>query len=227
MKILLMLVLIFQYTLNLKAQNINLRILNSKLKDGETIDVEIKNNSRYNYCFVIDTLFYIQNRLSYDGNFDNFSIYLYDDNAKTKIASSKEVNYHRSFKDSAFYYRKKNVFEKANDTLVIDERIFYKNLYKHGFINGLNIVEIKSGNSFYLKIPFNLVIYYLSQGVYQYYATNRTKSYKIAIEYMIKQEYIYKYISRKKIDSLNMKGYKLFTGTLKSNKVPLVIKKVE
>lgn len=213
-----------QIILNDKNQKINIKILNSELEDGQDVNIEINNNSKFNYCFVIDTSFYIQNRLSYDGNFDNFSISLCEDSTGKKISSSKEVNNHGSFNDSIFNQREKSLIKKKNDTLLIDEHIYYRNLYKTGFVNTLYVYKIESGKSLKLKIPFNLVIKYMNQGVHQYYEIDRSKKYKAQIEYLIKREYIEKYILKSKIDSLEKNGYKFFTGKIISNKIPLVLK---
>lgn len=219
-----MLILFCQFTLTVNAQKINLKLLSSKLENGQYVNIEIKNDSNFDYCFVIDTSFYIQNRLSYDGNFDNFSISLCEVGKGKKISSSKEVNNHRNFNDYSINQTKKEAIEKKNDTLLIDERIFYKNLYKNGFVNTVKIYKIKHGKSLRLKIPFNLVIEYLNQGVFQYYKIDKSKKYKAQVDYLIKREYIEKYIPKEKIDSLEKKGCEFFTGRLVSNKVPLILK---
>lgn len=101
---------------------------------------------------MIDTSFYIQNRLLYDGNFDNFSIYLYKNNAKKTV--SKEVIDHRKVNDYILDKRKRIVIERKNDTLVVDEYLIYKSLYKNGFFLTLSVIRVKSGKSIYLRISF-------------------------------------------------------------------------
>ncbi|MDX6188024.1 hypothetical protein SGQ83_01565 [Flavobacterium sp. Fl-318] len=213
-----------QNILSDNSKKISIIILDSKLEDGQFVNVKIKNNSKLNYCFVIDTSFYTRNRLSYDGNFENFSIYLYKNGIEKKIPASKEVTNHIKFKDSIVDKRKGKAIEKKNDTLIVDEYFLYKSLYKNGFVRTLSVIKVKSGKSIYLRIPFNLVIKYLNQGVNQYYNIDRTKKYSVGIEYMIKQEYIDKYIHKKEKNSFENEGYTFFIGSLVSNNVSLVLK---
>lgn len=224
MRVLLFVLLVFS-VLSLKAQKYNLecKILNTSLRDGEFVDVVFKNNSKYKYCVIIDTLFYSKSKFSYDGNFHNPILFLY---SKKGI----EVPIIMEVKDSGFQYdsinfisEKGSFLRKKADTLLIDENKMYSKLNKNGFVNTLTIYKIESGKSLQLRIPFNLVVKYLKNNLHEYYEMDKAKKYNGRIEYLIKQEYIEKYIPKEKIDLLKKTGYKIFTGKLISNKVPLII----
>ena len=89
------------------------------------------------------------------------------------------------------------------------------------FKNENTLIYLKSNSKIKLKIPFDLKInyqYYDEPAIYQ---INKKKKYFGRIEYMIQMEYFNKYISQDKLDSIKIKGYKLFTGKLKSNKIQL------
>lgn len=225
MRLLLYVLFIFSlFSLKAQKHTLEFRVLNPAIHNGEFVDIVFKNNTKYNYCIVIDTLFYSSNQFSYDGNFHNPVVFLYDRKGKD-IPIIREVNNHRFSYDSINLNRKKgNFLSKKSDTLLVDENVMYSNLFKNGFVNTLNVFEIKSGKSLQLKIPFNLVIKYLKDDTHKYYEIDRSKKYEGQIVYLIKQEYIEKYISKEKIDSLEKKCFKFFTGRLVSNKVPLILK---
>ncbi len=114
--------------------------------------------------------------------------------------------------------KKGNFLAKKSDTLLLDENKMYSKLFKNGFVNTLTIYKVESGKSLQLRIPFNLVIKYLKDNTHQYYELNRSKKHKAQVEYLIKRDYIEKYIPKGK------KDYKFFTGKIISNKVPLILK---
>lgn len=224
MRVLLFVLLVFS-VFSLKAQKYNLEceILNTSLHDGEFVNIVFKNNTKYKHCVIIDTLFYSKNKFSYDGNFHNPVLFLYN---KKGI----EVPIIREVKNSGFQYDSINLINekgsfliKKADTLLIDENKMYSELNKNGFINTLTIYKIESGKSLQLRIPFNLIVKYLKDNVHEYYKMDKSKKYYGQIEYLIRQEYIEKYISKEKIDLLKKTGYKIFTGKLVSNKVPFII----
>lgn len=224
MKILLYNLIALFFLINGRNSDLELKMLNSKLHNGDSVLIEFKNNSKYNYCFIIDTNFYSRDVYYNRGKFQNPRVILYD-NANNMIGVNVEI------KDSGFYNdsinlnnKKTNFLSKKSDTLIVDELKMYSDLHKKGFVNTLNVYKIKSGKSLRLKIPFNLVVKYLKDNVHEYYEIDKSKKYKGRIEYLIKREYIEKYISKDKIDSLEKKGYKFFTGKLVSNKVPLTLK---
>ena len=212
--------------ISLKAQKSNLefKLLNPTIKDGEFVHIVFKNSTKYNYCFIIDTLFYGKDQFSYDRNFHNPVVFLYD-NKGSEIPIIMEI------KDSGFHNysinlnsKNGNFLTKKSDTLLVDESKMYAKLFKNGFVNTLTIYKVESGKSLQLKIPFNLVIKYLKDNTHKYYEIDKSKKYKGRIEYLIKREYIEKYIPKGKIDSLEKKGYKFFTGKIVSNKAPLILK---
>lgn len=225
MKVLFSLTL-FLLVLLVNAQNkLKLEILNSYIKDGEFVDIKLKNNTKDKYCFIVDTLFYSRDRFSYDGNFHNPIVFLWDNQGK-EIPIVTEVKDHGPTNDSIHLLNKKggNFLSKKSDTLIVNEFQMYYNVFKNGFVSTLNIYKIEPGKSFQLKIPFNLVVKYLKDNIHEYYEIDKTKKYKGRIEYLIQREYIDKYISKETVYFLENKGYKFFTGKLSSNKLPLILK---
>nr|WP_315201014.1 hypothetical protein [uncultured Flavobacterium sp.] len=224
-----LLYVLFVFTVcSLKAQkhNLEFKILNTNIHDGEFVNIVFKNNTKYNYCFVIDTLFYSKDQFSYDGNFHNPIVFLCDNRGKNvpMILEIKDHGFHNDSINLKLNSKKGNFLSKKSDTLLVDENKMYSNLFKNGFVNTLTIFEIESGKSLQLKIPFNLVIKYLKNNIHKYYEIDRLKQYKGQMVYLINREYIEKYISKEKINALEKKGFKFFTGSLASNKVPLILK---
>ncbi len=217
---------LFLNVLLVNAQNkLKLEILNSNIKDGEFVDIKLKNNTKDKYCFILDTLFYSRDRFSYEQNFHNPIVFLWDNQGK-EIPLVTEVKDHGHTNDSIHLLNKKggNFLSKKSDTLIVNEYKMYYNVFKNGFVNTLNIYKIEPGKSLQLKIPFNLVVKYLKDNTHEYYELDKTKKNKGGIEYLIQREYIDKNLSKETIYLLEKKGYKFFTGNLSSNKVPLILK---
>ena len=198
-----LLIFSFGYSQNVK-KDFELIISDSYLKDSKLVDVELKNNTKYNYCFVIDTT-YERSEPDFNQTIQNPIVILYDSNMKEVDILLIKIEPDDLPIDSSFAFTKIKEFKP--------------------WVSPVKVICIKAKKSIYLKIPFDLVIKYKnleSSGIYQ---INRKKKYFGRIEYMIKQEYIDKYIPQQMIDSLKNKGYKFFTGKLVSNKVPLVLDK--
>ncbi|WP_296685643.1 hypothetical protein [Flavobacterium sp.] len=205
-----------------KNPNMEIKILNSNLKNGDTILIEFKNNTKYNYCFLIDANYYNRDVYFNRNKFQNPKVVLYDDSNRSfgVIWEIKDSGFH----NDTIYFNKNNFLSKRSDTLIVNEFNLYSKLYKKGrFNNTLTFYKVRAGKSFKLKIPFHLVVEYLKDNVHSYYEIDKSKKYKGRIEYFIKQNYINKYVSKHKIDSIENQGYKIFTGSLKSNKVPLLL----
>lgn len=218
---------LFLLVLLVNAQNkLKLEILNLYIKDGEFVDIKLKNNTKDKYCFIIDTLFYSRDRFSYDGNFHNPIVFLWDDQGK-EIPIVTEVKDHGTTNDLIHLLNKKggNFLSKKSDTLIVNEFQMYYSVFKNGFVSTLNIYKMEPGKSLQLKIPFNLVVKYVKDNTHEYYEIDKTKKYKGSVEYLIQREYIEKYIPKEKVDSLKKKGYKFFTGKLSSKKMPLILQK--
>ena len=189
------------YSQNMK-KNFELVILDPYLKDHTMVSVLLKNNTKYNYCFVMDTT-YERSEPDFNQTIHNPKVILYDlKKRKVDILSIKG----------------------RPDDLPIDS---INNLKKtkefEPWTSLAKIIYVNARKSLYLKIPFNLVRKYKnleSPGIYQ---VSRKKKYLGRIEYMISCDYISKYISKKKLDSLNQKGYKFFNSEIFSNKVPLLL----
>lgn len=197
-----LLIFSFGYSQNVK-KDFELVILDSYLKDYRLVNVELKNNTKYNYCFVMDTT-YERSEPDFNETIHNPKVILYNlKNRKVDILSIK-VRPDDPPIDSLFDFTKIEEFKP--------------------WTSPVKVIYVKAKKSIHLKIPFNLIIKYKnleSPGIYQ---INRKKKYLGRIEYMIKHEYIDKYIPKEKLDSLNHKGYKFFTGKIVSNKVPLILK---
>ncbi|MFV8333287.1 hypothetical protein [Flavobacterium sp. GSP14] len=192
----------FGYAQNVK-KDFELVILDSYLKDSRLVNVELKNNTKFNYCFVIDTT-YEKSEPDFNPTICNPKVILYNlKNREVEVLSIK----------------------MGTDDPPIDSLLDFTKIKEFKpWVSLAKVICIKAKKSIYLKIPFDLVIKYKnleSPGIYQ---INRKKKYFGRIEYMIKREYIEKYIPKEKIDSLERKGYKFFTGKIVSTKVPLILK---
>jgi hypothetical protein len=198
-------------------------VLNEKsIKNNMFVEVEFKNHTKINYCLVIDTL-YLINRFAQEKSFQ--SPFLFLENKKRKNIDTFTIKQTCAMIDTIF--NQKDLFrtKQVGDTLLVNKRVILKNLFKNGYKSSLNIFKIKAKSSLKLKIPFNLFLKYIEDGELKYYDINTKEKYFGRVKYMIKSEYIEKYIPQQKIDSLNNKGYKFFTGKLISNKVPLIFDK--
>lgn len=184
--------------------DLELQILDKTLVDGERVNVVIKNNSKNDYCFVMDTVFYERDRPGFDPSIQNVKIILLDKSNK-EVPLLREIYTHDeipSFNDNEYAFKQRRAWSDP-----------------------FKIIILKSGKTIKLKVPFDLVVSYKYINEPAVFQIEKNKQYKGRVEYMIKNEYFEKYISEYKIDSLKKKGYKFFTGSLKSNKIPLVFKK--
>lgn len=192
-----------------KEPNFSLKILSSNIKDGKSIIVELKNNTKYNYCFVIDTLFPYKEYPSYYylDAFYNPKVVLYN-NYNTKVFEliKDESLPQFSINNSAISEKKSNSdeFINAND-------------------ENFKFIMVKSYSAIQFKIPFK-VSTILNNGSLSYYKLEKGVNYYGKIDYLIKQKFIDKRISAKSRDSIHKIGYKFFTGNLVSNKAPLIVK---
>ncbi|MCV9928241.1 hypothetical protein OIU83_11280 [Flavobacterium sp. LS1R49] len=180
-----------------KNLDIELHIVNTKIKSGEMITFKINNNSNINYCFIIDTLF--PDRGSdyyyYQNAFINPQLLISDSKNETNSPWIKEIFYN----------------EKQYEKLEIK---------KHSLQDKLSLIFIKKNSEVKFSLPFDLAKK-IDEGTIMYYKLNNKEKYKCEIEYFIKQEFINNKFSKKRRDSVQHKGYVFFTGSLKSNKVPL------
>ena len=198
-------------------------VLNEKsIKNNMFVEIEIKNQTKVNYCIVIDTL-YLVNRFAHEDTFQNPLIFLENKNKKN-IDIIKITNTHCGF-DSITPEKKIFFTKMSGDTLLVNERVILKKLFKNGYKSSLNIYQIKSMSNLKLKIPFNLFIRHTKNDELESYDIRKNENYTGKIKYRIQKEYIDKYIPQQTIDSLKNKGYKFFMGKLVSNKVPLVLNK--
>lgn len=192
-----------------KEPNFSLKILSSKIKDGKNIIVELKNNTKYNYCFVMDTLFpYIEYpHYYYLDAFYNPKIVLYDNSNNKVFELIKDESIPEfSVNDSVISVNKNN-----SDEIIKTNR------------ENFNFIMVKSHSAIQLKIPFKIITR-LNHGSFSYYKLEKGEDYYGKIDYLIKQKFIDKRISVKSRDSIHKIGYKFFTGKLVSNKVPLILK---
>ena len=177
---------------------IELYILDDSIQSGKQVNIELRNNSKSNFCFIIDTLFYNSNEDYYGGTFINPKIFLTD-------LKGNDLPIIRGIKDSA----------QKNDTLkVID------NTSKIG--SSLRFFVVKAGKSLKLKIPFNLVVKFLKSKTHEFYEIDKKRKYNGSVIYVINQNFIDRNCSKKQINSLKNNNIVLFNGSLSSNKVPLI-----
>ena len=111
MKILLYNLVALFFLINGRNSDLELKMLNSKLHNGDSVLIEFKNNSKYNYCFIIDTNFYSRDVYYNRGKFQNPRVILYD-NANNMIGVNVEI------KDSGFYNDSINLNNKKTNFLI-------------------------------------------------------------------------------------------------------------
>ena len=203
---------------NFIKSNIELKILDTNIQSGSLVNVEFKNNTKSNFCFVIDTFFYKSKRGYYGGKFLNPQIFL-SDLRGNYLPIVREIKDPKRVDDTVSKENKNLSFSKQKDTLVINENEMVAQK-----VQTLRFFVIKAGKSLKLKIPFSLVVKHSKKKEFEFYDIDRTKKYKGNIEYVINQEFIKINCLKKVIDSVEKKGYKFFTGKLSSNKVPLILK---
>lgn len=201
MKIVISIILSF-ILVGLSKPKIELHILDESIQSGRPVNIEIINNSKLNYCFVIDTLFNKSNENYYGGLFLNPKIYLKD-------LKGFDVPIIREIRDHS----------QKKDTLVIEEN------NTNRISSSLRFIVVKAGKSLNIKIPFNLVIKFSKNNIHEYYEINMKRKYNGIVSYVIDQNFINRNCSKNQIDSIKKKGYKIFMGSLYSNKVPLIIDK--
>jgi hypothetical protein len=179
--------------------DIELRIIDSKLENGKWVNFELKNNSKFDYCFVMDTIHFWRDEPFAEGDvFLNPDVVLYDRKSKRKVTemisvSTSELN--DNDRQSVLHVRPQLITLKKHDTLK-------------------------------LRIPFSLIkksILYEGDNLHSYYRINKKKKYNGRIEYMINETFIKKYFEQKVLDSLSDKGWKMFIGKLKSNMTQAVV----
>ena len=193
---------------NYKKPNFNLKILNSEIKNGKFIYFEITNNTNYNYCFVMDTLFLNREypQYYYLDAFYNPKVVLFENNgAKVSELIKDESMPELSINDSTMLGN-------------VNKNIKIKKIYP----DNINLIIVKSHSKIILKINFELVTHLDNESM-SYYKLERGVNYYGKIDYLIEQKFIDKRISIKKKDSLQRTGCRFFTGRLFSNKVPLIL----
>lgn len=179
-----------------KPKKIEFLIIDKEIADKKNISVQLKNNSKFNYCFLIDTINYERNLQKFIPTFYNPEIKLFD---------SKDAEL-------------ETIIKGAFDGTIGD----YSNENKK-FINP-HLIFLKAGNTLNLKIPFNVISNYKYDGFNpNFYRIDKSKQYYGRIIYLLKTKYIKSILSKKRIDSITKKGYSFFTGELQSNKVPFII----
>lgn len=195
-------IIIFSLTKNNKS-DIRLCILNADIRDGENIIFKIENNSKNNYCFVMDTVFPIRSAdYFHDLNaLINPKLTIYDSQDKINSIWVKDVSYDENVQNNTnfnnFGTNKKSLKE-----------------YK------LSLIFIKANSSVKMNMPFHLVVRDNEESLI-YYKLNDKENYSCQIEYSIKKDFIGKRISTRVMDSIKKKDYRFFIGKIFSNKVPL------
>ncbi|REG97996.1 hypothetical protein [Flavobacterium aquicola] len=206
MKVLYFIIVLFLFGIksNKNHSNFELQILDKYLINGKCVNVILKNNSQSNYCFVMDTVYYERDRPGFEITIRNTKVILLD-SKNFEVPLLRDVYLH-----------------DIDSNSILKNEIYLK---KQTWVNPFRILTVKAGKSIKLRVPFDLIIKYKFLSETAVFQIDKNKRYLGRVEYMIQKNYIEKYISKQKIDSLNKKGYKFFVGSLKSNRVPLVIEK--
>lgn len=182
---------------------VTLRIINTKIRDNEKITFQIKNNSKINYCFVLDTVSPIRSHDYYHNLsvFVNPKLIIYDSQNKVNSIWIKDVTFDQ------------DALTKTNLNIYGDNQMSVKE-------DKFALIFVKANTSMVLNMPLNLIVRENDETII-YYKLNDNEKYKCKIEYSIKQEFIKNRISNSVMDSIKKKGYRFFTGKLASNKVSL------
>lgn len=206
--LILLLITILSFT-NYTKPNFTLKILSSEIKNGNFIFFEISNNTNYDYCFVMDTLFLNKEypQFYYLNAFYNPKIVLFENNG-TRVSE---------------FIKDESIPELSINNSTIIDIVDKNSKNKRTNSENLNLVIIKSHKKIKLKIPFELVTRLNNESV-SYYKLKKGVNYHGKIDYLIEQKFIDKRISIKKKDSVQRIGCRFFTGRLISNKVPLILK---
>ncbi len=206
--LILLLITILSFT-NYTKPNFTLIILSSEIKNGNFIFFEISNNTNYDYCFVMDTLFLNKEypQFYYLNAFYNPKIVLFENNG-TRVSE---------------FIKDESIPELSINNSTIIDIVDKNSKNKRTNSENLNLVIIKSHKKIKLKIPFELVTRLNNESV-SYYKLKKGVNYHGKIDYLIEQKFIDKRISIKKKDSVQRIGCRFFTGRLISNKVPLILK---
>jgi hypothetical protein len=200
-----LLIIFFSFTEHNKP-DIRLSILNTNIRDDEKITFQIENNSKNNYCFLMDTVFPIRSTDYFKDVYAliNPKLTIYDSQNKTNSIWLKDVSYDENSQNST----------NLNN---------YSHNQKHVKEPKLSLIFVKVNSSVKMKMPFHLVVRETEEMIV-YYKLNDSEKYKCQIEYSIEKEVITKRISSRVMDSIKKKDYTFFTGKIVSNKVPLICK---
>jgi hypothetical protein len=200
-----LLIIFFSFTEHNKP-DIRLSILNTNIRDDEKITFQIENNSKNNYCFLMDTVFPIRSTDYFKDvcALINPKLTIYDSQNKTNSIWLKDVSYDENSQNST----------NLNN---------YSHNQKHVKEPKLSLIFVKVNSSVKMKMPFHLVVRETEEMIV-YYKLNDSEKYKCQIEYSIEKEVITKRISSRVMDSIKKKDYTFFTGKIVSNKVPLIFK---
>jgi hypothetical protein len=198
-------IVIFFTLSNCVAQsNLELKIIDSKIENDKWLNVELINNSKFDYCFVMDTIrFWRDEPFAQSDFFLNPDVVLYDIKSKRKVTEMISV--------STSQFDDKEIKHDNNFVLYVKPQL----------------ITLKKHHVLKLKIPFSLIkksILFKDENLCSYYKINKNNQYDGRIEYMITSNFIKKYFDKNVLDSLSIKGYNMFTGKLVSNKVPLILK---
>ena len=191
---------------------ITMRILNKSLKNNEMVNVLISNKSAIDYCLVIDNLFYLSNQSYIGTGFNNLQAVIID---KKNICVDKVREIKEYDRKSIPVQNNFQTFE--NDTL----KVFVSAISGSKL---LKLLKIGAKSSVVVKVPFNLVLIDMIKGEREWYDIKKQQKYVGQTFYSINSKFIKNNFVVAKLDSLANKKMKIYTGTIFSNKVPLIIK---
>ena len=198
---LLKIAIVFSISNCFAQQNIELRIIDSKIENGKWVNYELKNNSKFDYFFVMDTVRFWRDEPFFEQDiFLNPDVILYECKSNRKVIEMISVS----------------TAELSNNKIDNIQSVLHMKP---------QLITLKKHHVLKLRLPFSLIkksILYKGDGLHTYYRINKKKKYNGQIEYMITDIFVKKYIKQKVLDSLSVKGWKMFTGKLKSKMTQLL-----
>lgn len=186
--------LFFVFYLNAQYKNnLSISIKDKNIIENQKVNFEIKNNSYVNYYILIDTLFLAD--ALYDNEYFSNPYFVLSD-------------------------KKKNEALKISEIIERGDGDDFKNFKKSQ--NNLIILEIKSKKSLNFKIPFKIKRD-INNKISTSFFINRKESYYAEIKYKLTEQFVSMKYIKNRIDSLKLKKYDLYLGTITSNKVPVIL----
>lgn len=197
-----------------------LKLLNGEIKSyNNEIKILLKNGTEKKYLFLLKDY--------YLSNLTLLKVNVY---RNKKILKESFVNHDPSGKEAMQYMKHEdsiylNIEKLENEALQKGmkrdkEEIFYK------FDNQKIIVN--SGEKCDIKTNFSLPIInnelFSKYSLELYYSLTKGNTYEVEFVYEVKKGYVESFLSKNQLDSLKNNNVEIFSGVLKTNRIPIVIK---